>query len=91
MSVVHLKRDPYDVQIDRATPWGNPFVLGAHGDRSEVIEHFRQWGYTSDDSRAKWIREHVHELQGKTLGCWCAPMACHGEVLETMADEVTGH
>jgi hypothetical protein len=21
------------------------------------------------------------ELQGKTLGCWCKPLACHGDVI----------
>jgi hypothetical protein len=25
------------VRVDRATPWGNPFVLGRDGDRATVI------------------------------------------------------
>jgi uncharacterized protein DUF4326 len=36
--VVHLKREPYDVAIDRRTRWGNPFVIGRDGDRETVIE-----------------------------------------------------
>ena len=27
------------------------------------------------------------ELRGKTLGCWCAPKPCHGDVLLEIANE----
>lgn len=83
--------EPFDVRIDRKTPWGNPFVLGRHGNREEVISMFRAWATTSQDPRAVWIRDHVHELYGMTLACWCAPEACHGEVLLEMAADATGH
>src|SRR6056297_443042 len=38
--VVHLKREPFDVPIDRRSRWGNPFVMDkpgrpADGDRAE--------------------------------------------------------
>ena len=23
----------------------------------------------------------LHELEGKTLGCWCKPEKCHGDIL----------
>jgi hypothetical protein len=29
------------VRVDRATPWGNPFVLGRDGDRATVIARYR--------------------------------------------------
>jgi len=29
------------------------------------------------------------ELRGKVLGCWCAPKACHGDVLVSLAN--AGH
>lgn len=87
MPVVHLKRHSYDVRIDRATAWGNPYVIGRDGDRDEVIAKFRQWVTASDDLTATWIRENVHELHGKTLGCWCGPLnACHGQVLLELAE-----
>lgn len=86
MPVVHLKRHSYDVRIDRATAWGNPFVLGRDGDRDEVIAKFQKWVTTSDDLSAQWIRDHVRGLHGKTLGCWCGPLnACHGDILLDLA------
>jgi hypothetical protein len=26
------------------------------------------------------------ELKGKSLGCWCKPLPCHGDVLAELAD-----
>lgn len=30
---------------------------------------------------SEWIRNHVADLRGFDLVCWCAPHACHGDVL----------
>ncbi len=85
-TVVHLKKADYDVRIDRQSRWGNPFKIGEDGDRDEVIRKYYEWVTRSDDWKAKWIRENVHRLRGKTLGCWCAPNPCHGHVLAGMAE-----
>lgn len=91
--------EPYNVRIDRGSRWGNPFAIGLHGDRDEVIEKFRAWVETGGDARAGWIRDHVGELHGKTLGCWCAPpggvtaadpLVCHGQILARMAENAVG-
>jgi len=81
--VVHCKREPYDVLIDRTTEWGNPYVIGPDGDRSDVIRKYRQW-IESFPHKKRIIRE---KLRGKVLGCWCAPRACHGDVLLEIANE----
>lgn len=80
-TVVH-RRDPHDVYIGRPSKWGNPFVIGKDGDRQAVIEKYD-----------KWIREQplladIHELKGKRLGCWCAPLPCHGDVLAYLAESI---
>lgn len=93
--VVHLKREPCDVRIDRGTPWGNPFELGSDGDRATVIRLHLDWVATGEApiSTVKgtwnpaWVREHLPELRGKRLGCWCAPQRCHGETLSALAAE----
>jgi Domain of unknown function (DUF4326) len=28
----------------------------------------------------------IHELRGKDLACWCAPEACHGDLLRRLAN-----
>ncbi|CAF4325311.1 unnamed protein product, partial [Adineta steineri] len=62
--------------------WGNPFVIGKDGDRSDVIRKYRNWIMRQPDllSRAKI------ELRGRRIACWCKPEACHGDVLAEIAD-----
>ena len=81
--VVHCKKEPYDVLIDRSTILGNPFIIGRDGTREEVIEKYRSYVPTQPRLMAR-----LRHLKDKTLGCWCKPNACHGDVLAEMADEM---
>ena len=80
--VVHCKRARYDVYIGRPGKWGNPFQIGRDGTRAQVIARYERWLSEQPELLAA-----LPELAGKTLGCWCAPHACHGEVLAKLAGE----
>lgn len=80
--VVHCKKEPYDVMIDRTTKWGNPFTIGEDGTRKEVIEKYRKWLLNN-----KELLKCLPELRGKILGCWCKPNACHGDVLLELLEQ----
>jgi hypothetical protein len=80
--IVHCKKDAYDVYIGRPGIWGNPFEIGVHGTRAEVIELYRQWVKTQPE-----LLNRLDELEGKILGCWCSPQACHGEVFLELLEE----
>jgi len=82
--VVHCKREEFDFYIGRGegSKFGNPFKIGVHGDRDEVIAMFRQWA-----PKQPALMKDIHNLHGQTLGCWCAPNACHGHVLADLAQE----
>jgi len=69
------------ILIDRTTIWGNPFHIGVDGTRAEVIEKFRLWILDQPDLLAK-----LPLLRGRNLMCWCAPDACHGQVLMELAN-----
>jgi len=72
------------VRIDRFTMWGNPFRIGIHGTREEVIEKHRLWVPTQ-----KKLMNSLHLLKGKDLGCWCWPKQCHGfTYFELLGQEV---
>jgi hypothetical protein len=86
--VVHCKREPYDVYIGRPGRWGNPFQITGNQTREDAIAAYRRW--VASDPHAAWVREHVHELRGKTLGCWCSPKPCHGDVLLELAAQDGG-
>lgn len=69
----HHGNAPADaVYIGRGSPWGNPFVIGRDGNRAEVILRFEQEVLPKLD---------LSPLYGKSLVCFCAPKACHGDVL----------
>lgn len=84
MKVVHKLHGPfpYDVYIGRPTKWGNPFVVGRDGTREQVIAKYRAFILTNPA-----LLNALHELKGKTLACWCAPLPCHGDVLMALANE----
>lgn len=80
-NVVHCKKSPFDVLIDRRTKWGNPFPMRDYKDRERVIKSYREWLPTQPH-----LMESLHELKGKVLGCWCSPLPCHGDVLAELAN-----
>ena len=84
-SVVHRQRQKFDVFIGRPSQWGNPFVIGRDGTREEVITKFHRWILGQPG-----LLHDVHELRGKRLGCYCAPLPCHGDVLAGLANEWEG-
>lgn len=78
--VVNKYKEEYDVYIGRGSLWGNPFKIGADGTREEVIERFRL--YLWEQIKAGRIsKEQLLGLEGKRLGCFCAPQACHGDII----------
>jgi hypothetical protein len=77
--VVHCKREPYDVYIGRPSKWGNPWEIRGFS-RVEVIRLYERYILDSE------LIYDIGELRGKTLGCWCAPKACHGDILLRLAN-----
>ena len=74
--VVNLRHSSYDVYIGRPDKWGNPFTIGVHGARSDVIRKYRTYILKRKD-----LLDSLEELRNKTLGCYCKPKACHGDIL----------
>lgn len=85
---VKMKGQNYDVRCDRASPWGNPFRLYSENERSKVIGEYRQWLW-NEINQANGIERLIiplvkaRNIKGSPLrlGCWCAPKACHCDVL----------
>lgn len=69
-------------RIDRKSVWGNPFIIGDDGDRDTVCDAYADI-YLPHKPR---LLAEVSDLKGKALGCWCAPLRCHGDHLAQMAE-----
>ena len=70
------------LQIFKPFKWGNPYLIGRDGNREEVIALYR--AYLLDN---KELMDSLDELKGKVLGCYCKPQACHGDVLDELANK----
>jgi hypothetical protein len=81
ITVVNKYKGEYDVYIGRGSIWGNPFVIGKDGDRAEVIRKYED--YLSESPN---LIKRLPELIGKRIACFCAPQACHGDVLKRWAE-----
>ena len=92
----HHKDAPKDaVYIGRGSVWGNPFThmdskypdVIKVANREEAVRAFESMVRSSEDV-IQVIRSH---LKGKDLVCFCAPRACHGDVLLKIANEEVTH
>ena len=82
-TIVNLRDHPHDIYIGRGSIWGNHFIEGKHGNRSEVIDLYRQYILGSPN-----LLSQIHTLKGKVLGCYCKPASCHGDVLANLSNGV---
>ena len=75
------KVPPGAVGIMRDTKWGNPFIVGTHGDRDECVAQHRRYVFRA-------IRRGLDllDLKGKDLVCCCKPKACHGDIYFILAN-----
>lgn len=80
--VVHCKKEKFDVYIGRPSIWGNPFKIGVDGNRKEVIAKYKDYVYHNP-----YLISSLHELKGKILGCYCKPLACHGDILVELLEK----
>ena len=93
-TVVNKLHEPFDVYIGRGSIFGNPMRIGAKVDskpypvnREEAIIWYKEYFYnrlkTSDE-----FKRAVETLRGKRLGCFCKPLACHGDIIKEYLDNV---
>lgn len=80
---------PEAVYVGRGSKWGNPFRMGKDSagtvwSREDVINLYRAWLGTNE---LDGLMRDIHELRGKDLVCWCAPLPCHADVLLELANK----
>lgn len=89
--IVNRRTEPFDIYVGRPSKWGNPFshrqgTLAKYQvkNRTEAIDSYREW---ITEGEGKHLLNDLPELENKTLGCWCKPLACHGDVLVELVNE----
>jgi len=69
------------IYVGRPSKWGNPFVVGVHGSREEVVFLYTKYLLSNTKLMSK-----IRSLRGKDLVCWCSPELCHADVLLSLAN-----
>ena len=77
-------REGSAVYIGRGSKWGNPFIIGKDGNRTEVIAQFRAYAEKRLVQEPEWLEP----LRGKDLTCYCYPERCHGDVIVSLIEAV---
>ena len=70
--------NPFTHILDKKTK--ADFIVAS---RDEAIESYRNWILNQPQ-----LLKDLHELKGKTLGCFCKPKSCHGDVLVELVNKV---
>jgi hypothetical protein len=83
-TVVNKYKEPLHIYIGRGSKWGNPFVMNNSSDeeRNRVCDMYEEYFWTTD------LKNHLHELKGRKLGCFCKPKRCHGDFLAKLVNEL---
>lgn len=69
------------VYVGRPSKWGNPYKIGPRCTRLQAIALFENYLVNSG------LLKDIAQLRGKDLICWCAPEACHADILLKLANE----
>jgi len=78
------------VSIMRGSPLGNPFIIGTHGTRDEVIELHDQWLKYKIFERDQTILTALSNLTNESkLLCCCKPKPCHGDSIIKYWEKIT--
>lgn len=62
------------------SPFCNPYKINRDGTREEVIEKYGVYITNKIKERPELVQKLL-DMKDKTLGCWCYPELCHGNVL----------
>jgi hypothetical protein len=102
-TIVNLYKSKYDVYIGRRGKgndgyFGNPVIIGRkcpvcskiHDDGGATLPCYEQYVRSRINTDPEF-RSRVKALKGKTLGCFCKPKPCHGDILKKIIYDLTTH
>ena len=64
----------------KGSKWSNPFKVTKESSLEESLTQYIDYIVESG------LIHDIHEMKGKTLGCWCVSSDCHANILAEIAD-----
>lgn len=82
------------IYIGRGSIYGNPFFIGRDGTRSEVIDKYGDRVAKAFNDQSA-LSHAIYDLENRVangedleLVCFCAPKACHGDVIKSAIEHI---
>lgn len=94
ITVGNKRQGARGIYVGRPSPLGNPFPLHHAAERVAVIRDYEDWlaGELLDSSSAASIEMRrlasLARKQDICLVCWCAPKACHADIIKRTIEAI---
>jgi Domain of unknown function (DUF4326) len=88
ITVGNKKHGARGIYVGRPSPLGNPFPLDREEERASVIRDYEEWLAEQLLDTSSPANIEIHRLavlarkQDICLVCWCAPKACHADIIK---------
>ena len=94
ITIGNKKHGARGVYVGRPSPLGNPFPLECEAERAQIIRDYEDWlaEQLLDPRGAASIEIHrlaaLARTQDLCLVCWCAPKACHADIIKRTIEAI---
>jgi len=94
ITVGNKKQGARGIYVGRPSPLGNPFAMQGEVIRAAVIRAYEDWlaEQLLDPRSAASIEIHrlaaLARKQDICLVCWCAPKACHADIIKRTIEAI---
>jgi hypothetical protein len=94
IKIGNKKHGTSGIYVGRPSPLGNPFPLHREEERAAVIRAYEDWLAEQLLDPSSPASREIHRLaelarkQDLCLVCWCAPKACHGDIIKRTIEAI---
>ena len=94
ITVGNKKQGARGIYVGRPSPLGNPFAMQGEATRAQVIRDYEDWlaEQLLDPSGAASIEMSrlaaLARKEDMCLICWCAPKACHADIIKRTIEAI---
>ena len=94
ITVGNKKQGARGIYVGRPSPLGNPFPLHREEERSAVIRDYEEWLAEELRDLSSPASREIHRLaelarkQNLCLVCFCAPKACHADIIKRTIEAI---
>ena len=94
ISVGNKQHGAKGMYVGRPSPLGNPFAMQGESTRAQVIRDYEEWlaeQLLDPCSAASTEMSKLAALARKQdicLLCWCAPKACHADIIKRTIEAI---